>query len=1033
MTQTQYSLLDLVNEERTDLEDEAPSLFTHSPYYDNESLSDMLIAKSESFKVMSLNVQSLNAKFNELQIYIQGCCKSSFNAICLQETWLSDQSELSMLQLDGYTLISKGKSASNHGGVAMYLKDTFSYKTLPIASQSNIWDGLFIEVHINDSPYSTKSLIIGNIYRPPRDNLENYGIFMNEMEQILHNFQRNNKEVIITGDFNIDLLKIREKNVFNEYFEVLITNGFIPKITLPSRITTSSSTLIDNILMKLSRNFSETTSGILLYNISDHFPCFISLDFLKKNKCTPKYVKTRPRSEQAYDNFKHEISFKCSQQRFITYSNADPNTNYDILNIIITESYNKHLPAKLVRFNKHKHKQNNWVTAGILLSIRFRDKLYKKVLNSRNNPTLHETLKSNLTTYNRILKQMIKEAKKAYYGSCFTKYKNDVKKTWDTIKTILNNTSKTKDFPSYFLVNGTCVTNPKEIADKFNQFYVNVGSTLSEAIVQPENKSFKDYLLTPVEHTFHFHMVTDATVSKIIADLKPKSSSGVDSVSNKLLKLIKDSVLPVFTLIINQSLESGIFPDKLKIAKVVPIYKKSNEHLLENYRPISVLPSMSKVLERVMHNQLSHYLTSNNLLYDNQYGFRKSHSTEMAALELINRIISAMDKNELPLNIFLDLSKAFDTIDHKILIYKLKYYGLREKSLNLFENYLKNRKQLVSFQNVDSSFRTITTGVPQGSILGPLLFIIYINDFHFSSSVFHPVVYADDTCLSATLRAFDCSGWDRDTIINEQLLNISQWLKLNKLSLNSTKTKAMLFYNPNTHVTFPNILIDETVVEFVESFDYLGIVLDKNLSWKKHISKISVKLSKVLGIMNRLKHVLSSEILFTLYKSMFLPNLNYGLLCWKPKLNQVIKLQKKAIRIVTGMKYNAHTDPLFKIMKTLKISDICILQEYKFCYKLEHNMLPVYFQNDIFIRNLNIHYHNTRIANAYHLPRIKHEFAKSSIQYLIPVAYNSCPMSIQQKIFTHSLQGFAQYIKAYLISNYSETCTIATCYVCSTS
>ena len=445
------------------------------------------------------------------------------------------------------------------------------------------------------------------------------------------------------------------------------------------------------------------------------------------------------------------------------------------------------------------------------------------------------------------------------------------------------------------------------------------------------------------------------------------------------------------------------------------------------------MPSISKVFERTIHDQLTHYFVNNKLFYDNQYGFRNAHSTELAALELVNRLIKHMDSKGTPLSIFLDLSKAFDTIDYDILLYKLCYYGIKNKALKLIESYLHNRRQYVSYSSTESTLLPLRTGVPQGSILGPLLFIIYMNDLNAASSKFHPILYADDTTLIATLQTFVTDGQDgdasRSVLINNSLQQISLWLQVNKLSLNSRKTKAMIFHTPQKRVLYPRLIINDNFIEYVNEFDYLGIVIDTNLNWKAHISKISLKLSKTIGIMYKLKKFISGDILLTLYNSLLLPHLSYGLLCWKPRLKDLIKLQKKAVRIISAAKYNAHTDPIFKKLSLLKLDDICRLKEYKFCYQLENQKLPSYFMQ-LFSRNVNYHYYNTRTNSDFHLPLIKHEFARNCIEYMIPISFNNCPSIIKNKIYTHSFEGYSQYIKKYILSQYNVSCTIPECYVC---
>ena len=498
--------------------------------------------------------------------------------------------------------------------------------------------------------------------------------------------------------------------------------------------------------------------------------------------------------------------------------------------------------------------------------------------------------------------------------------------------------------------------------------------------------------------------------------------------------MISNNILDILTLIINQSLCTGIVPHSSKIAKITPIYKKDDIHITDNYRPISLLPIISKVLEKVVFLQLYDYFVKNNLLYDSQYGFRKLHSTELASLEFTDKIINNLDQGKLPLAIFLDLSKAFDTIDHSILIHKLHYYGVRGTSLDWFKSYLCNRTQFVQYNDCNSSQSKITTGVPQGSILGPLLFIIYMNDISTVTNKFHFTLYADDTSLVEPLCSFTSDLNNQTEVadsINKELKLITDWLCLNKLSLNAKKTKLMIFHHRQRNITkFKlKLQINDTEIEQVSQFNFLGLMLDECLTWNPHIQKISAKISVVNGTLRRLKKFLPCNILKTIYNALIQPHLNYGVLLWGHNTKRIVKLQKWAVRAITNNKYNAHSEPLFFKLKLLKIQDIYKLSILKFYFKYKHETLPNYFIG-IFNTSQPSHSYSTRQRDQPVVARGKTSAADKSLRFSLPRELSGTPQIILEKITTHSFSGFSNYAKNHFISQYCQICTIDNCYIC---
>ena len=962
-----------------------------------------------------------------------------FGATCLQETWLSSDADVSLLHIPGYKLIHQGSKCNRHGGLIIYLHEEYTYKLRNIYTQSDIWEGLFIDV---SGENLRRPITIGNIYKPPHNNNNNANIerFIEEISPIINTPQKENKYAAIVGDFNINLLQINEREKFEEFFDLMCTNNFFPKITLPTRSSKKSCTLIDQMFCKSPHlDHTNISSSIIMSKISDHSPCLVKLEILNEKPKRPKYIQKRVISEAATHNFREELRSSDISSHLNANLMTDPNPGYDIFERIALSAYEKHFPNKRVKVNKHKHKLSPWITTGLIKSIEFRDKLYKRLKSCPQDSSEHNRMEYNLKTYNGYLKQCIRTAKREYYVHEFTKYKNDTRKTWDILKDIINTKKSKSDFPPYFTDLGIKISDSKTIADKFNEYFTKIGPELARSIDTSHKIPFDNYLKSPCQLSFQFQYTTPDSIEKIIGDLKPKSSAGYDNLSSKLLKDIKGIISCPLSIIINQSLCSGIFPSKLKLAKVIPLYKKEDQRVFGNYRPISLLSSISKIFEKVAFKQILEYFTSNNLLFESQYGFRENHSTELAALEFIDRIKLEMDRKKIPFSIFLDLSKAFDTLNHDILLTKLRYYGIQGIALNWFQSYLTKRSQYVQYNDTSSSIREIETGVPQGSILDPLLFIIYMNDIHTVSDKFSFILYADDTTLISPLCSFShCSHNDMNyvsTMINLELTKISDWLAVNKLLLNAAKTKFMPFHNYQKIINeddIPHLTINDTVIERVTEFNFLGLTINEFMNWNSHSSKISNKISRTLGVMNRLKRYLPFSALKLMYSSLILSHLQFAITSWGFEWERLSKLQKRAIRIMTNSKYNAHTDLLFNSLKLLKIKDIFDVQCMKFWYKFVNNNVPTYFAS-MFRYNHELYEIQTRSHELLHLYPFRTSNAHNALRHRIPELLCKFPTAVLEKARTHSIMSFASHVKFHLIDSYCSECMIPQCYICARS
>ncbi len=609
-----------------------------------------------------------------------------------------------------------------------------------------------------------------------------------------------------------------------------------------------------------------------------------------------------------------------------------------------------------------------------------------------------------------------------YFKKLLSDNSTDIKKTWRIINTIIQKKSDKSSLPDTFIINGEEISDPKIVTNEFNKYFSKIGQKVNDQVPKTDSH-FTSYLSDKIKNTFFMNPVTPFEIQDVVKKSKPKTSKGFDNISMKTVQETIQNISIPLSHIFNLSFIKGIVPKQLKIAKIVPIHKSGPKNIFNNYRPISLLPAFSKILEKVVNNRLVTFLDKYNILYKHQYGFRKNHSTIHPIIHFLNHIADQNDQpsKNLTLSVFLDLSKAFDTLPHKTLLKKLEHYGIRGTCNSWFESYLSNREQFLLLNSNKSSSEKMSCGVPQGSILGPILFILFINDMYKSTKL-NLLSFADDTTVYASGRQID----ELTEFTNNELDKLFTWLCANKLQLNISKTKFVLFGPPQRRVNYGpiNIIINKQTVDQIghnssdKSIKNLGLQLDENLTWNCHISYICKKMSQGMFVLNRVKNMIPQHILRNLYFTLINCHINYGIQIWgnSPSVGRVVKMQKRAIRIIHKVPFRSHTEPLFKSSNILKVSDIYQLQTALLMYDFNNKLLPSSFIT-FGINKISTASMETRQKSLMLTDRPRTTFSSRLPKHSCPRTWNSIDEQIRN---SKSRYIFKRKLKKSILGKYSS-------------
>ena len=882
-------------------------LETCTEYSHKDLNTHMTPHMQKNFSTIFQNIDGNKTNFDAFSLELERISEN-FQIIGLAETNISAE-EKNVYQLDGYNAFYQNKhvNKAKGTGVAIYAKENLNV----VVNSDLSWvtqnlETLFVTVQ-HDEP-----LHVGVLYRPPSGDPTEA---LNELRKILEMCPK--KNVHILGDYNINLHDKNSK-LANDFENLILSLGMVPQISVYTHHKPGCNrTCIDNILTNSPENVIH--SGTISTCISHHqaiFNIFRSPIISKNNHNSQKYTQYYDYSNRNVEKFVNELENKLSNE---------PPSNFSDFLSEFNDQLDKACKLDQPKSSKRTAMNNPWITQGLITSIDKKYDLYDDWIKAKKEKCLDRTTpecdrclncsncsaeivcRREFTDHRRLLNHLINCAKRKYHGEKIAECAGDSKKTWQIINKLRG--KKRREIKPNFIIDNERVTSRRVIANEFNKYFASIASNLNEVYsgdclrISPL-PTFTDYLPSSITSSIYLRECDSQEVIEIISELKNGKSSDIPI---HVIKKSSSVIAPYLVKYFNICMQDGYFPHELKTGRISPIYKKEDEQLLENYRPVSTLPVFGKILEKIIYSRLYSFLISKGIINENQFGFRKGHSTSNALNYSVEYIESLRAQKLHVLGIFIDLSKAFDTIDHRKLITKLEHYGIRGNALQLLSSYLSNRRQYVNVLDTKSDELPVEFGVPQGSVLGPLLFILYINDICNISTEGKFVLFADDTNIFVAADSISKVY----EIANKVLDAVCNYMKVNLLHINVKKC-CYMYFSPNkrskndidSNLNDKNLTMNSKIITRVSQTKFLGVTIDEKLNWKPHIELLNKKLRSICGRIYRIKNCLPESLYKQIYHSLFESHLSYAISVWggisSNQMKPLFITQKKCVRILFG-------------------------------------------------------------------------------------------------------------------------------------